>query len=145
MTCNLADSCWRLGDVWVNDEPLLINVAGSWALRPDAVTDIPNLFLASDYVRTHTDVASMEAANEAARRAVNGILTATGSSAPLCTIWELEEPFIFAPLKRIDRELFERGLPHPLYEPEYERPKSFRSRQPFRRRTTTTNPRFGAF
>ena len=49
--------------------------------RPDAVTAIPNLFLASDFVRTHTDLATMEGANEAARRAVNGILDATGSSA----------------------------------------------------------------
>ena len=64
-----------------NLEPLLVNTAGSWADRPDAVTRIPNLFLASDYVRTHTDLATMEAANEAARRAVNGILAATGSSA----------------------------------------------------------------
>ena len=37
-----------------------------------------NLFLASDYVRTYTDLATMEAANEAARRAVNGILDAAG-------------------------------------------------------------------
>ncbi len=63
-----------------NLEPLLVNTAGSWADRPDAVTRIPNLFLASDYVRTHTDLATMEAANEAARRAVNGILAATGSA-----------------------------------------------------------------
>ena len=47
------------------------------ATGPDAVTRIPNLFLASDYVRTYTDLATMEGANEAARRAVNGILDAT--------------------------------------------------------------------
>ena len=70
-----------------NLEPLLVNTAGSWADRPDAVTRIPNLFLASDYVRTHTDLATMEAANEAARRAVNGILDATRSSAPRCGVW----------------------------------------------------------
>ena len=40
----------------------------------------PNLFLAADFVRTHTDLATMEGANEAARRAVNGILAATGSA-----------------------------------------------------------------
>ena len=62
-----------------NLEPLLVNTANSWEDRPDAVTRIPNLFLASDYVRTHTDLATMEGANEAARRAVNGILDATGS------------------------------------------------------------------
>ena len=55
-----------------NAEPLLVNTKGSWADRPDAVTRVPNLFLAADYVRTYTDLATMEGANEAARRAVNG-------------------------------------------------------------------------
>ena len=50
-----------------NLEPLLINTAGSWADRPDAATAIPNLMLAADYVRTNTDLATMEGANEAAR------------------------------------------------------------------------------
>ena len=63
-----------------NLEPLLVNTAGSWADRPDAVTRIPNFFLAADFVRTHTDLATMECANEAARRAVNGILDATSSA-----------------------------------------------------------------
>ena len=67
-----------------NLEPLLVNTKGSWADRPDAVTRIPNFFLAADFVRTYTDLATMEAANEAARRAVNGILDATGSTAPRC-------------------------------------------------------------
>ena len=80
-----------------NLEPLLVNTSGSWADRPDAVTRIPNLFLASDYVRTYTDLATMEGANEAARRAVNGILDASGSSAPRCEIWPLREPAVFGP------------------------------------------------
>src|SRR4051795_7643598 len=86
-----------------NLEPLLVNTAGSWADRPDAVTRIPNLFLASDYVRTHTDLATMEGANEAARRAVNGILTASGSTEPRCEIWPLHEPAAFAPARALDR------------------------------------------
>jgi uncharacterized protein with NAD-binding domain and iron-sulfur cluster len=94
-----------------NLEPLLINTAGSWSDRPDAVTAIDNLFLASDYVRTHTDLATMEGANEAARRAVNGILEASGSSAPRCRVWPLEEPALFAPARAIDRVLFELGRP----------------------------------
>src|SRR4051794_3524268 len=68
----------------MNLEPLLINTAGSWPDRPQAATKIENLFLASDYVRTYTDLATMEGANEAARRAVNGILDATGSSEKRC-------------------------------------------------------------
>ena len=100
-----------------NLEPLLVNTAGSWADRPDAVTRIPNLFLASDYVRTHTDLATMEGANEAARRAVNGILDATGSSAPRCEVWPLREPRAFAAARALDRvrwRLFHRPAKPPL-------------------------------
>ena len=94
-----------------NLEPLLINTVGSWSDRPDAVTAVENLFLASDYVRTHTDLATMEGANEAARRAVNGILDAAGSSATPCQVWPLREPAIFAPAKALDRVRFELGRP----------------------------------
>ena len=90
---------------------------GSWADRPDAVTRIPNLFLASDYVRTHTDLATMEGANEAARRAVNGILDATGSTAPRCEIWPLREPAAFAPAqgaRPLRWKLFHRPAKPPL-------------------------------
>ncbi len=95
----------------MNLEPLLINTAGSWSDRPEAVTEIPNLFLASDYVRTHTDLATMEGANEAARRAVNGILEASGSRAERCGVWPLREPAIFGPAKAIDRVRFALGRP----------------------------------
>jgi uncharacterized protein with NAD-binding domain and iron-sulfur cluster len=90
-----------------NAEPLLINTVGSWSCRPEATTAIANLSLASDYVRTNTDVATMEAANEAARRAVNAILDAAGSSAPRCEVWRLREPRILAPLRALDRSRFE--------------------------------------
>jgi uncharacterized protein with NAD-binding domain and iron-sulfur cluster len=92
-----------------NLEPLLINTAGSWADRPDAVTRVPNLFLASDYVRTYTDLATMEGANEAARRAVNGILDAVASSASRCQLWPLREPGIFAPARLLDRVRWKLG------------------------------------
>ena len=91
----------------VNLEPLLVNTVGSWDDRPDAVTAIENLVLASDYVRTYTDLATMEGANEAARRAVNGILDAVGSKEPRCEIWPLHEPKIFEPVKALDRRRFE--------------------------------------
>ncbi len=64
-----------------NAEPLLINTAGSLQYRPEAQVELENFFLASDYVRTYTDIACMEAANEAARRAVNCLLLASGSTA----------------------------------------------------------------
>ncbi len=94
-----------------NAEPLLVNTAGSWADRPETRTRIPNLLLASDYVRTYTDLATMEGANEAARRAVNAILFATGSNAPRCEIWELSEPPTLAPARALDKLLWKLGRP----------------------------------
>jgi uncharacterized protein with NAD-binding domain and iron-sulfur cluster len=85
-----------------NLEPLLINTAGSWTYRPDAVTRIRNFFLAADFVRTYTDLATMEAANEAARRAVNGILNASRSPASRCGVWKPREPLVLKPLRDID-------------------------------------------
>lgn len=95
-----------------NLEPLLINTAGSLQYRPEATTEIPNLFLASDYVKTYTDVACMEAANEAARRAVNGILDHSGISAAPAPVWPMQEPPYFQPLIEYDRLRFRLGLPH---------------------------------
>src|SRR5262249_8827953 len=94
-----------------NEEPLLVNLVNTWALRPEAVTRIPNLFLAADYVRTYTDLATMEAANEAARRAVNGILQASRTSARQCELWKLHEPEIFAPWRALDLMRYQQGLP----------------------------------
>src|SRR5918999_1854161 len=94
-----------------NLEPLLVNPAGSWLDRPDAATKVPNLMLASDYVRTHTDLATMEGANEAARRAVNAILERTGSNARRCEVWPLREPALFAPARAFDRLLFKLRRP----------------------------------
>jgi hypothetical protein len=70
-------------------EPLLVNRVGSWSLRPGAKTAIPNLMLAGDYVQTTTNIATMEAANESARRAVNEILMDSGYRGALCTLWPL--------------------------------------------------------
>jgi uncharacterized protein with NAD-binding domain and iron-sulfur cluster len=97
-----------------NREPLFINTAGSWANRPDAVTGIENLFLAADYVRTNTDLATMESANEAARRATNGILNTSGMTAPPCRVWSLEEPRIARPLQALDLLRWQSGRPHLL-------------------------------
>lgn len=86
-----------------NLEPLLINTAGSWPDRPGVTTRIPNLLLAADYVRTNTDLATMEAANEAARRAVNAILDRMGSSATRCAVYTLPEPGVLKPARRLDQ------------------------------------------
>jgi flavin-dependent amine oxidoreductase len=94
-----------------NAEPLFVNLVDTWRLRPDAVTAVPNLFLAADYVRTYTDLATMEGANEAARRAVNGILERSGADAPPCRIWNLHEPELLQPWRAYDRSRYRQGLP----------------------------------
>jgi len=108
---SLDPSLSRHQGTTANEEPLLVNLVDTWKLRPEAVSKIPNLFLASDYVRTYTDLATMEAANEAARRAVNGILDAAGSGATRCGVWDLHEPEIFAPWRELDLIRFTQGLP----------------------------------
>jgi uncharacterized protein with NAD-binding domain and iron-sulfur cluster len=94
-----------------NLEPLFINRPDSWRLRPPATSQIQNLFLAADYVQTNTDLACMEAANEAARRAVNAILDRDGSAARRCRIWPMDMPAAFAPWRVRDQMRFDAGKP----------------------------------
>ena len=92
-------------------EPLFVAYVDTWRLRPHAFTAVSNLMLASDYVRTFTSVATMEAANEAARRAVNAIIELSGHRASLCPLWNVTEPpfaFIF---RMADQRRYDRGLP----------------------------------
>ena len=98
-------------DRLANGEPLLVNLVDTWALRPEAATGIPNLFLASDYVRTYTDLATMEGANEAARRAVNGLLDAVNFAGSRCELWPLHEPEILEPWRLYDAARYRAGLP----------------------------------
>jgi 15-cis-phytoene desaturase len=95
-----------------NLEPLLINHAGSLAFRPEAHTEIQNLFLASDYVRTYTDLATMEGANEAARRATNAILAVSGVNASPCNLWEFDIPEPMKAARTLDKIRFQMGLPN---------------------------------
>jgi uncharacterized protein with NAD-binding domain and iron-sulfur cluster len=72
-----------------NAEPMLLSGPGSRALRPDARTAIDNMFLSADYIRTDTDLACMEGANEAGRRAANAVLQASGSLHAPVQVWTL--------------------------------------------------------
>jgi uncharacterized protein with NAD-binding domain and iron-sulfur cluster len=94
-----------------NVEPLLVNRVNTWRLRPEAGTQIENFCLASDYVRTNTDLATMEGANEAARRAVNTILERSGSDTERCKVWDLHEPDALEPLRAYDKARYDAGLP----------------------------------
>jgi hypothetical protein len=102
-----------------NDEPLLVNTPDSWDSRPTATTQVPNLFIAGDFVQTNTNFASMEAANEAARGAVNALLKAAGLDDQLheCTIEDLQDPDVWwfkIPVdiaRRVDELIFRSPLP----------------------------------
>lgn len=100
------------GDGVENRTPLFVNTVGSYLDRPRAETRVDNLTLAGDYVRTSTDLASMESANEAGRRAATAILGRLDVPGRPVDIWQLDEPTVFAPWRRFDRWRFERGLPH---------------------------------
>ena len=95
----------------INQEPLLVNNKNTWTLRPYAYCDISNFFLASDYVKTNTDLATMEGANEAARRAVNAIIDASGHGGPYCKIWNLHEPWLLTFFRYKDTRRYAHGLP----------------------------------
>ena len=97
-----------------NHEPLLVPTVNLYSVRPEARTRVPNLFLASDYVKTTTDLPTMEGANEAARRAVNGILDLTGSTAARAQIFTFEEPGVFGWNRFEDSIRYALGLPHVL-------------------------------
>ncbi len=95
-----------------NCTPLLVHPPGHWEVRPAAGTAVPNLVLAADYVRTFTNLATMEGACEAARRACNVILDRTGSCATRANIWPLAEPTFFDSWKALDEVLFRNHKPH---------------------------------
>lgn len=95
-----------------NHSRLLVHPPGSWQIRPDAGTAIPNLVLAGDYVRTATDIATMEGANESARHAVNVVLQRAGSTAARVATWPLSEPEEFAPWRALDAKLYAHGKKH---------------------------------
>jgi uncharacterized protein with NAD-binding domain and iron-sulfur cluster len=84
---------------------------------PEAQTKIPNLFLSGDYVQTDIDLATMEAANESARAAVNALLETAGSKAEPAQMYKLYDPPEMEPFKAADRELFKAGQPNALDKP----------------------------
>lgn len=85
-----------------NDTPLFVHTPGTFKHRPPAQTEIGNLLLAADYVATYTNLASMEGANEAARRAVGSILRREGCTGRAPAIRELSEPSVFRPFRHFD-------------------------------------------
>lgn len=97
-----------------NEDPLLINTAGSWDNRPNAPTAIPNLFLAGDYCRSQIDLATMESANEGGRNAANAVLDASGSNAPRARLWPHVTIAEFDGARRLDQDRWRAGQPNVL-------------------------------
>ncbi|OAH14576.1 tRNA 5-methylaminomethyl-2-thiouridine biosynthesis bifunctional protein MnmC [Streptomyces jeddahensis] len=100
-----------------NDDTYFLNDVSSWELRCEAVTAIPNLFLAGDHVRAHSNVdfTTMECANETGRRAASAVLEAAGAhGADEVRLFGGAEPPGFAELKAADRIRYRLGLPHVL-------------------------------
>ncbi len=109
-----------------NDYLFLVNRVGEFARRPGRLaSDAPaasasyelidgRYVLAGTYMKTYTRITSMESANESARHAVNAILKHSSSACDRCDIWDPEEHELpaFQWLKDLDRDLFDRGLPH---------------------------------
>jgi hypothetical protein len=112
-----------------NRTPYQINRVGDWKRRPGRLHEdgyevmYGRLVLAGPHMKTHTRLVTMEAANESARHAVNGLLEAYRSRSHQarqrvtvhhCTVFDIEEhePGDLMLLKALDEKLLERGLPH---------------------------------
>ena len=103
-----------------NSTPLLIHPRDQRRHRPDAETAIQNLFLAADFVRTYTDLATMEGAEEAARRAARAILFRMGiDKARWPAVMPLDEGYTFEIGKRIDAWRYRFQADHPLLTPRW--------------------------
>ncbi|HEY3186532.1 MAG TPA: FAD-dependent oxidoreductase [Solirubrobacteraceae bacterium] len=97
-----------------NDTPLLVNTVGTWEKRPQAHTEVPNLFLAGDYVQTDIDLATMEGGNESGRAAVAALLHASGSTAEPPRTYQLYEAPELAAAKAVDAQRYRDGQPNAL-------------------------------
>jgi hypothetical protein len=115
---------------YVNRSPYLINLPNEWTHRPGKLAlpdtqrpDCPcgyevneRIVLAGTYMKTYTRLTTMEAANESARHAVNGILSHSRHQQKVsyCDVWPLEDREVddFRMLKDLDEELYRRGLDH---------------------------------
>jgi uncharacterized protein with NAD-binding domain and iron-sulfur cluster len=105
-----------------NHCPFLITRVGEYRRRPGRfhadgyAVHYGSLVLAGTYMQTHTRMTTMEAANESARHAVNGLLKEARFQGARCAIANPEdhEPADLRFLVELDRRLHALGLPHLL-------------------------------
>jgi hypothetical protein len=89
-------------------EPKFTNNAGSYHLRPSFKTYIPNLFIATAYVKETIDIFSMEAA------CLAGILVSHHIDPRSSPPHILARPALFAPFRALDRVCWYAGAPNSL-------------------------------
>jgi uncharacterized protein with NAD-binding domain and iron-sulfur cluster len=100
--------------VW---EPKFSNNAGSLRYQPAHTTEVPNLFFATAYTKTHRYIYSMEAAVEAGTNSANEIVkknnALTGRDEAATPVHAFSSTlFLLKPLLLLDRFLLKIGLPH---------------------------------
>ena len=82
------------------------------------MTAIPNLVIASDFVRTNTDLATMEGANEAAQTSGQRHPDQEGFDAEdRCDVFDLDEPALLKPLRAADAIAWRMGRRGPRRSP----------------------------
>ncbi len=102
-----------------NHARLLIHPPGFWHTRAEAKSQISNLYLAGDHVKTPIDLATMEGAVASASQVANAILDADegarSTRIPIHNVrLELESDF-YRRRKQLDEKLFAQGMrPLPL-------------------------------
>lgn len=101
----LPDSAIHSWVIAADTDPQLIDTVGSWSLRPETTTAIPNFFLAGDYVRAAN-------VNESGRRAANAIVAASGSSVTPATIYPRYTSPLLTSHLMADAVQFAAGRPH---------------------------------
>jgi hypothetical protein len=83
----------------------MVHPPKTFPLRPSVEKlsgQIENLTLAADYVQNATILATMEGANESARRAVRVILQKDGASPDPVNLFPLEEPREYLAARKLD-------------------------------------------
>jgi uncharacterized protein with NAD-binding domain and iron-sulfur cluster len=104
----------------VSEDPLVLPTVGQGPDRPDVTTQIPNLILCGDYLKSDLEVANMETASFNGRRAANAVIERSGSHQSPCRAIPSYRPPEWEPLKRIDEDRYRRGQPN-LFDTEMSR------------------------
>ncbi len=84
----LSDDIIRRIDFQPHTEnPLFANTAGMWERRPVATCEVPNLFFAGDFCRTHVELTCMEGAVTSGLQAAQAVQEKLGLGRPVETLY----------------------------------------------------------